>query len=109
MAPHPLDILTVEETSKARDIVSKLHPNTVLSFREIYLEEPPKGQLIKYLIAEHAGEDAPRPARTALVQYDTIGSDRVPHYNEAIVDLNRNERIKHVVVDDKVHHAGLTM
>ncbi|RVX71422.1 Copper amine oxidase 1 [Exophiala mesophila] len=109
MAPHPLDILTASETNTARDIVAGLHPDNVINFREIYLEEPPKKQLIEFLTAEHAGKDAPRPARTALVQYDTIGKDGVPLFNEAVVDLEKGTRVKHATVDDKVHHAGLTL
>lgn len=109
MAPHPLDILTLDETNHARDIVASLHQDSVLSFREIYLEEPPKAQLIEFLAAEHAGKTITPPARTALVQYDVIGSDRIPRYNEAVVDLDQSKRIKHVVVDSKTHHAGLTL
>jgi len=109
MAPHPLDILTLDETNQARDIVASLHKDTVLSFREIYLEEPPKSQVVQFLEAEHGGKIIPPPPRTALVQYDVIGSDRIPHYNEAIVDLGQGKRIKHVVVDSKDHHAGLTL
>src|SRR5882757_975698 len=99
MAPHPLDILSSEETNTARDLILSLHPDAVLSFREIYLEEPPKEQLIAFLTAEHSGKDAVCPRRTAQVQYDVIGADRVPQYHEAIVDLNENKRISHVVVD----------
>ena len=88
MAPQPLDILSAEETNSARDLILSLHPDAVLSFREIYLEEPPKQQVIQYLTAEHSKKDAPRPRRTALVQYDVIGSDRVPEFHEAIVDLD---------------------
>ncbi|KAK5064747.1 hypothetical protein LTR84_000581 [Exophiala bonariae] len=109
MAPHPLDILTLDETNRARDIVASLHQDSVLSFREIYLEEPPKSQLVEFLVAEHAGKSSTPPARTALVQYDVIGSDRIPRYNEAIIDLDQGKRIKHVVVDSKTHHAGLTL
>lgn len=108
MAPHPLDILSVEETARARDVVANLHPNTVLSFRSIYLEEPPKGELIKFLAAENAGKDAARPRRTALVQYDVIGSDRIPQYHESIVDLDQDKRISLVVLD-KSQHASLTL
>ncbi|KAG9769431.1 Copper amine oxidase 1 [Exophiala dermatitidis] len=108
MAPHPLDILSVEETNKARDIVASLHPDTVLSFREIYLEEPAKKDLIDFLAAEHAGRDAPRPPRTALVQYDVIGADRIPQYHESIIDLDKNKRVSHVEVD-KSQHASLTL
>lgn len=109
MAPHPLDILTIDETNRARDIVAGLHKGSVLSFREIYLEEPPKAQLVEFLAAEHAGKNASPPARTALVQYDVIGSDRIPRYNEDIIDLGSGKSIKHVVVDSKTHHAGLTL
>ena len=108
MAPHPLDILSAKETNNARDLILSLHPDAVLSFREIYLEEPLKEQLIQFLIAEHAGEEAVRPHRTALVQYDVIGSDRVPQYHEAVVDLDDGKRINHTVVD-KTQHASLTL
>lgn len=108
MAPHPLDILSAEETNSARDLILTLHPDAVLSFREIYLEEPPKDQLIAFLTAEHKGESAIPPHRTAQVQYDVIGADRVPQYHEAIVDLNEKKRIAHTVVD-KSQHASLTL
>ena len=108
MAPHPLDILSVDETNATRDLILGLYPDAVLSFREIYLEEPPKEQLIRYLTAEHAGENAAPPSRRALVQYDVIGADRVPQFHEAIVDLDERERVSHVVVD-KSQHAALTL
>jgi len=108
MAPHPLDILSIEETAEARDIVASFHRDAVLSFREIYLEEPPKRQLIEFLAAEHAGKDAVRPNRTALVQYDVVESDRIPHYHESVIDLDEKKRISHAVVDEN-QHAGLTM
>ncbi|KIV77238.1 hypothetical protein PV11_09053 [Exophiala sideris] len=108
MTPHPLDILSIEETTLARDVVASLHPDAVLSFREIYLEEPPKGQLIVFLTAEHAGQDAVRPHRTALVQYDVIGSDRIPYSHESVIDLDEKKETSHAVVDEN-QHAGLTM
>ena len=108
MAPHPLDILSAQETNSARDLILSLHPDAVLSFREIYLEEPPKVQLIQYLTAEHSGRNAARPHRTALVQYDVIGSDRVPEFHEAVVDLDEKKRISHAVVD-RSQHASLTL
>ena len=108
MAPHPLDLLSLEETKTARDIVASLHTDAVLSFREIYLEEPPKAQLIEFLTAEHAGRDALHPHRTALVQYDVIAADRIPHYHESVVDLDERKRISHAVVDEN-QHAGLTL
>lgn len=108
MAPHPLDILSAEETNAARDIVVGLHANYVLSFREIYLDEPPKQQLIQFLAAEHSGQEAARPARRALVQYDVIGNDKIPEFHEAIIDLDQQKRVSHVVVD-KSQHACLTL
>ncbi|KAI1614032.1 copper amine oxidase 1 [Exophiala viscosa] len=108
MTPHPLDILSIEETTIARDIVADLHPDAVLSFREIYLEEPPKGQFIEFLTAEHAGQDAVRPHRTALVQYDVIESDMIPHSHESVIDLDEKKRTSHAVVDEN-QHAGLTI
>lgn len=108
MAPHPLDILSAEETNAARDLVVSLHPGYVLSFREIYLDEPAKQQLIQFLTAEHSGQEAIRPARRALVQYDVIGHDKVPEFHEAVIDLDQQKRVSHVVVD-KSHHAALTL
>jgi primary-amine oxidase len=108
MAPHPLDILSADETNAARDLILSLHADAVLSFREIYLEEPPKQQLIQYLTAEHSGEKAVPPPRRALVQYDVIGSDRVPEFHEAIVDFKLRKRVSHTVVD-KSQHASLTL
>ncbi|OAP65649.1 copper amine oxidase 1 [Fonsecaea erecta] len=108
MTPHPLDILSAEETNSARDLILGLHPDAVLSFREIYLDEPPKEQLIQYLLAEHSGKDAAPLPRRALVQYDVIGADRVPQFHEAVVDLDAQKRVSHVVVD-KSQHASLTL
>ncbi|EXJ92699.1 copper amine oxidase 1 [Capronia epimyces CBS 606.96] len=108
MPAHPLDTLSIEETHRARDLVASLHPDTVLSFREIYLEEPSKEELIQFLTAEHAGKNAAHPHRTALVQYDVIGSDRIPQYHESVIDLDEEKRISHVVLDES-QHAGLTL
>ena len=53
---HPLTILSPDETNLARDLVRAAHPaNTVIDFREIYLQEPPKAQLLEFLALEHAG------------------------------------------------------
>jgi primary-amine oxidase len=108
MAPHPLDNLSAEETNSARDVIVSLHADVVLSFRETYLDEPPKQQLIGFLTAEHSGENIAPPPRRALVQYDVIGADRVPEFHEAIVDLNEKKRVSHTVVD-KSQHASLTL
>lgn len=111
MAPHPLAILSEEEINLARDIVVAQHPNTVIDFREIYLQEPPKDQLLEFLAIEHAGRlspTTPRPPRLALCQYDVIGSDRVPSYEETVVDVVAGKSVKHHVVG-KEHHAALTV
>lgn len=108
---HPLAILSEGETNLARDVVKATHPNTVIDFREIYLQEPPKAQLLEFLAVEHGGRlspTTPRPPRLALCQYDVIGSDRIPQFHESVVDVVARSRIKHTVVG-KQHHASLTL
>ncbi|KAE8349589.1 copper amine oxidase [Aspergillus coremiiformis] len=109
--PHPLAVLSEEETSIARDVVLAQHPKTIIQFREIYLSEPGKDQLREFLTLEHAGRlspTTPRPPRLALCQYDVIGSDRLPVYQEALVDVNTRKRVEHRVIA-KEHHASLTL
>ncbi|KAI9044830.1 putative copper amine oxidase [Aspergillus affinis] len=111
MAPHPLAILSEEETNIARDVVVASHPDSVIDFREIYLLEPPKAQLRDFLALEHAGRlspTTPHPPRMALCQYDVIGSDRIPLYQESAVDVGSRKRVKHQVIG-KQHHAALTV
>lgn len=111
MAPHPLAILSEEETNLARDVVIAEHPNTVISFREIYLLKPPKDQLREFLALEHAGRlspTTPRPPRLATCQYDVIGADHIPSFHESVVDVVARKRVKHHIVG-KQHHAPLTM
>ena len=111
MVPHPLAILSAEETNIARDVVVACHPDTVIDFREIYLLEPPKAQLREFLALEHAGRlspTTPRPPRMALCQYDVIGCDRIPSYQESAVDVGSRKRVKHQVIG-KQHHAALTV
>lgn len=112
---HPLAILSPEETNTARDLVRAAYPTgTILDFREIYLNEPPKSQLLEFLALEHAGRlspTTPRPPRLALCQYDVIGADgadRIPEYHESVVDLAARKRVKHTIVG-KQHHAALTL
>ncbi|PLB35229.1 putative copper amine oxidase [Aspergillus candidus] len=109
--PHPLAILSEEETNIAREVVLAAHPSTVIDFREIYLWEPPKDQLQEFLALEHAGRlspTTPRPPRQALCQYDVIGGDRIPSYEESVVDVGSRRRTHHEVVA-KQHHAALTL
>lgn len=109
---HPLAILSAAETNLARDIVKAAQPNDVLlDFREIYLQEPPKSQLLEFLTLEHAGRLSPttrRPPRLALCQYDVIGPDRIPEYQESVIDIVARTQVKHTVVG-KQHHAALTL
>lgn len=108
---HPLAILSEAETNLARDVVKAAHPNTVIDFREIFLQEPPKAQLVEFLALEHAGRLSPttaRPPRLALCQYDVIGADRIPQFHESVVDVVSRSRVKHTVVG-KQHHASLTL
>lgn len=108
---HPLNILSIDETNLARDVVKSLHPGVVIDFREIFLQEPPKAQLVEFLAIEHAGRlspTTPRPARLALCQYDVIGSDRVPQFHESVIDVITQSRVEHTVVG-KEHHASLTL
>ncbi|KAJ5155137.1 Copper amine oxidase N2/N3-terminal [Penicillium coprophilum] len=108
---HPLSILSIEETNLARDVVKSVHPNVVIDFREIFLQEPPKAQLLEFLAIEHAGRlspTTPRPPRLALCQYDVIGADRIPQFHESVIDVVSKSRVKHTVVG-KEHHASLTL
>lgn len=111
MAPHPFKILNVEETRIARDTVLSLHPDVVVDFREIYLQEPEKELMKQYLDLEHAGKPGhspKRPARLAKCQYDVIGSDKIPEYHESVIDIEQKKRVRHEVVG-KENQASLTL
>jgi primary-amine oxidase len=98
MAPHPFKNLSVEETRVARDVVLSLHPDVVVDFREIYLQEPEKELMKLFLDLEHAAQPGRLPARLAKCQYDVIGADKIPEYNESIIDVEQQKRIRHEVV-----------
>lgn len=108
MAPHPFEQLSSEETTKARDLVLKLHPNSHIFFRYIFLEEAPKSEIKKYLAAEHTGHTPEPLNRRAMVMYDVIGDDKIPIYNESVVDITAGKRVDHKVVG-KEFHASLTV
>ncbi|KAL1984658.1 hypothetical protein VTN96DRAFT_8784 [Rasamsonia emersonii] len=108
---HPLEILSVDEANVARDVIRASYPGKVIFFRQIFLQEPPKAELTKFLALEHSGtlsQTSPRPARLAKCQYDVIGSDKVPAYHESLVDVEKRQRVHHLVVG-KHHHASLTL
>lgn len=107
--PHPLSALSADEALKARNVILKLHPSTVVDFRVIYLLEPPKADVVKFLEAEHAGTltaETPRPPRLAQLKYDVIGGDKPTQYHESVVDVTTGTRTAHEVIDSK-YHAGL--
>jgi primary-amine oxidase len=113
MVVHPFKNLSVEETRVARDVVLSLHPDVVVDFREIFLQEPDKEKMKQYLELEHAARPgqspaSKRPARLAKCQYDVIGSDKIPAYHESVIDVEQNKRVKHEVVG-KEHQASLTL
>jgi primary-amine oxidase len=106
--PHPLRDLSIEETRVVRDLVAKCHPNEVVEFREIGIQEPPKAELLAFLELEHSGQissTTPRPARLARCYYDTINSNRKGRYNESVVDLDKRTRIEHEVVSEDISPA----
>jgi primary-amine oxidase len=113
MVTHPFKNLDVEETRIARDVVLSLHPDVVVDFREIYLQEPEKEIMKKYLDSEHAASperssDAKLPPRLAKCQYDVIGTDRIPEYHESVIDIEVQKRVRHQIVG-KEKHASLTL
>ncbi|PHH55215.1 Copper amine oxidase 1 [Ceratocystis fimbriata CBS 114723] len=103
---HPLSPLQPADFSIARSVVTAARgPHVLLYFREIFLQEPLKNELIPYLIAEHSGKlasdlDAVRPPRRAKVQYDVI-SGHSHQYTQSIVDLDSVEEVQ--VVRAKPH------
>jgi primary-amine oxidase len=103
--PHPLQHLNKAETELVVKILRQHHPDDVIEFRQISLQEPPKAELLVFLDLEHAGkitDTTARPARVAHCQYDTIGSDRLPKHNEAVVDLSQEKRIEHKLMGKDV-------
>ncbi|KAK1851036.1 copper amine oxidase [Colletotrichum chrysophilum] len=109
--PHPLSALSLEETNKARDIVLAAHPGSVLDFRQNYLWEPPKAEVLKFLDLEHSGKltaSSPRPARCAQVFYDVIGGATKAQYFESIVDLGLRKIVDQKLIGSE-HQASLTI
>jgi primary-amine oxidase len=108
---HPLAPLTIEEVHRARDVVLGQHTTSILDFRTISLEEPPKAELQPFLELEHAGKltpPTPRPKRLARVNYDVIGRDKIAKYYETLVDVRNGVKVSDEVVE-KPAHAALTL
>lgn len=109
--PHPLEQLTVSECNRARDLIRRTHKESVIDFRTISLEEPPKAHLQRFLEFEHSGNlrpNTPRPDRLARVSYDVIGSDRTPIFHESVIDVRNGIEIGNEIIDAK-HQAPLTL
>ena len=97
---HPLQGISAAEIQSARDVVLKYHDKNVISFREIFIQEPRKAELSRYLDAEHNGKlsAAAGPSRLAKCQYDVIGFDKIPYYHEATVDIKAGIVLEHEVI-----------
>lgn len=112
---HPLAPLSDPEFRSARDAVLAAHAThpSALLFRTVQLEEPPKAELVPFLVAEHAGElsgTTPRPPRRARVQYDVVtarkdGAGSVYQYTQSVVDLGTREELSREVAPDGCHSA----
>ncbi|RCI12257.1 hypothetical protein L249_0746 [Ophiocordyceps polyrhachis-furcata BCC 54312] len=100
--PHPLAPLSEPEFCRARDAVIKLRgPDEAMFFRSLYLEEPPKAEMIPFLEAEHAGSlkhDTPRPRRRARAEFDVIGTSHCV-FTCVIVDVETGEIVSRRTAD----------
>lgn len=109
--PHPLDQLSIEESDYAREVILNARGSQVaINFRSIFLEEPPKHELSRFLELENAGRvtsHTPRPARVAKIQYDVIREDRKHEYMESCVDVVSGKETHRRVVE-KMHQPALT-
>ena len=111
MAVHPFDPLSLEEIDVARQVILDVNEGYMIDFREIFLREPAKELMKRFLDLEHAGKletSTPRPPRLAMVQYDVIGPDKSFEFHESSVDISEKTRVSHKVVDSE-HHANLTV
>lgn len=108
---HPLSPLSVIEANVARDVILQLHDKSVLDFRTISLEEPPKAQLQPYLDAEATGiltAKTTRPDRIARVTYDVVSENKVFKFYESLVDISTKTLVQQDLIDS-AHHAPLTL
>ena len=111
MAPHPLDPLSLEEISVARQVILDQNAGNMVDFREIYLREPPKEMMKDFLELEHSGKiqaDYHPPPRLAKVQYDVVGPNKKFEFHESTINVQEKTQTTHEIIDDS-HHASLTM
>jgi len=105
---HPLQSISAAEIQSARDVVLTFHEKDVISFREIFIQEPRKAELSLYLDAEHNGKlssATASPSRLAKCQYDVIGSDKIPYYHEATIDIKAGTVLEHEVIGEGLQPA----
>lgn len=108
---HPLQNISAAEIRNARNVVLAYHEKDVISFREIFLQEPRKAELSRYLDEEHSGQPISAsacPGRFAKCQYDVIGADKIPYYHEATIDIKAGKVLEHEVIG-KGSQAALTL
>ena len=98
---HPLQSISAAEIQSARDAVLAYHDKDVISFREIFIQEPRKAELSRYLVAEHSGKlssESASPSRLAKCKYDVIGTDKIPYYHESTVDVKAGKVLEHEII-----------
>ena len=67
---HPLAPLSEKELRDAAAIIKASWPaHTELHFKVVTLQEPPKGEVVVYLEAEHNGRPLPSVSRRAFLNY----------------------------------------
>ncbi|KAI0125322.1 copper amine oxidase [Xylariales sp. AK1849] len=103
--PHPLQPLSNVEILQARDIILEKHGDDAhLFFRSVYLEEPARADLARFLIAEHGEHETAEAALEAsfprLVKsiYDVIKGPGVHQLTDTIVDIHSGK-----IVHDEEH------
>jgi primary-amine oxidase len=108
---HPLQNISATEIERARNTLLAYHDKDVISFREIFIQEPRKADLSCYLDAEHSGKlssASVHPSRLAKCQYDVIGGDKIPYYHEATVDIEKSTVLEHEIIG-KESQPALTL
>ncbi|KAF2662264.1 copper amine oxidase-like protein [Lophiostoma macrostomum CBS 122681] len=101
MAVHPFADLSVSEIDQARRLIQSLHPNVLLSFKAITLEEPNKQHMLDYLEAEHGGAAKPNPPpRMAYCPYYLRGTTDL---RTAWVNLTKGTVAKTEKLDPEFH------
>lgn len=103
---HPLQDLSEDEITQARDVILSLYPGQVIEFRQIGLQEPKKVDLAQFLEAEHQNHDlssVARPPRLARCHYDTLSSgDKPVQYHETIIDVEKGEVVQKFEIDPDI-------